>query len=513
MLVYLPLFNRYTLSGLHSLQELYVDQNILQTIHQQAYRDTPNLFTLHLQHNQLTFVTVDGDNKLMDSLGASPFQHLKHLRILNLNNNYVSSILLDWTYITSALEHIDLSYNKITHFGSQEMQFSSLHDVTVNLTHNEIEEINFTNLIFEQRSPRKTRTNIYLDQNPLKCDCLILRFIKYLQSQETQPENMRMFPGNMRCAGPDSMTGKMVTEVLPNELLCPLDSPNSSKKLCPPQCKCFVRPEDLALIVNCSNANLAAVPDLPIPTTMGLNLTELFIDNNQIKSLPNISRNQQQQSIGYDFVVDIHAQHNNISKLHARNIPVNLHRLNLQHNHLSALNQSVLVALNRTKSLTHISLGHNSWLCDCSAKDFLIFTQNNLRHINDMSAVRCTDGKYLQENTLSDLCPQQHTVIIIASVMLTLLGLSIGILVAFYFKYEQEVKVWLFAHNLLACLVTEFEVDSDKSYDAFVSYSHKDQAFVTDQLVAELEKGQTPFKLCLHERDWLVGGAITQSVS
>lgn len=432
--------------------------------------------------------------------------------MLNLSQNSVSSILLDWTYITSALELLDLSHNKITHFGSQEMQFSSLHDVSVNLTHNEIEEINFTSLMFEQRSPRKTRTNIYLDQNPLKCDCLILRFIKYVQSQDTKPENMRMFLGDMKCAEPEAMHDKRVADVLPNELICHLDSPNSSNKLCPSGCDCFVRPEDWALIVNCSNANLDTVPNLPIPIYIGLNFTELYLENNQLVSLPNISHGLQ-QSIGYDFVVEIHAKDNNISQLHAHNIPANLQRLDVQHNHLTALNHSVLVAFNRTRTLNRISLGHNPWLCDCPAKDLLIFTQNHAKRIADMSHVRCPDGSRLQEYTVSDLCPQDHTIIIMACVMLTLLGLSVGLIVAFYFKYEQEVKVWLFAHNLLACLVTEFEVDVDKKYDAFVSYSHKDQDFVTDQLVPELEKGQTPFKLCLHERDWLVGGAITQSVS
>jgi len=72
--------------------------------------------------------------------------------------------------------------------------------------------------------------------------------------------------------------------------------------------------------------------------------------------------------------------------------------------------------------------------------------------------------------------------------------------------------VWLFSHKICLWLVTEKEVDRDKQYDAFVSYSHLDEPFVVQQLVPHLEGGDNPFKLCIHIRDWPIGGYIPNQI-
>lgn len=130
-----------------------------------------------------------------------------------------------------------------------------------------------------------------------------------------------------------------------------------------------------------------------------------------------------------------------------------------------------------------------------------------------LNNITCTDGRPVVLMSESDICPMSGAIILAASALIAILGLLVGAIVAGYYRYQREIKVWLYAHRYCLWLVSEEDLDQDKLFDAFVSYSHLDEDFIVDHLVPGLENGPTKFKLCLHFRDWIVGEFIPNQIA
>ena len=54
--------------------------------------------------------------------------------------------------------------------------------------------------------------------------------------------------------------------------------------------------------------------------------------------------------------------------------------------------------------------------------------------------------------------------------------------VLFYKKYELNIKVFLYSQGIT--FVKEDQVDHDKDFDAFMSFSHKDDEFVVKEIIS-----------------------------
>lgn len=131
--------------------------------------------------------------------------------------------------------------------------------------------------------------------------------------------------------------------------------------------------------------------------------------------------------------------------------------LNLSGNKLTTLKPDVLKRLQDMKM--KIKLKGNPLECDFSGS-LATFIQNNADKF-DYESITCSDVSLLKSRY------QPFQLMIPALIAVALVGFSI----AFYKIYHQEIKVWLFAHNLCLCCITEDDFDKDKKYDAFISYS------------------------------------------
>lgn len=500
-------------ASLDKLTELHLNDNFLHAIDRLTFSNTKALGKLYMQNNHLSFHDfsfVLQEQDIADTDGT-PFQYLENLQILNLRNNSITTIFRDWNYNNLHLRELDLSYNNISTLSYLSLQFLS-QDVRVNLTHNRISEIDLKDMepiITSQRSQDDSKIYVYVNDNPLNCNCVIFSFVQYLLNELDSAvyRRIQFVADDLRCSEPQNLEGVHVSKLQTKDLLCQLDQPGTEIKHCPANCSCHVRPLDRGVIVNCTRQGLTEIPALPQPTMFGYNFIELHVEDNNITELPT------ENLTGYGKVAELYARNNAIVELLPENLPSSLRILDVTQNKFVMLNQSVVESLNSSKVLESLHLSGNKWRCDCSSAQFLNFVQQNHKKIADLGQITCETGEEFSLITVNSLCNESVTTVITVSVILSILGLLIGLFTVLYFVYHMEIKVWLFTHNMCLWWVSEEELDKDKLYDAFISYSHKDEEFITEHLVPTLEKEPMSFKTCWHVRDWMPGELIPTQIA
>lgn len=131
--------------------------------------------------------------------------------------------------------------------------------------------------------------------------------------------------------------------------------------------------------------------------------------------------------------------------------------------------------------------------------------------VEDYNNVTCVgNGKTINEVDFDVLCDTKK-VLITATIAVSGIIIGLAALIgALYCRYEQTIKIFLYARGICLCCMAENELDAEREYDAFVSFTHEDEKFVIEELVPHLEKEH---KICVHYRDWVVGDMIPVQIT
>ena len=193
---------------------------------------------------------------------------------------------------------------------------------------------------------------------------------------------------------------------------------------------------------------------------------------------------------------------------------VNLTYFDLNGNSISVVRETTFSPAIRQK-LTHLDLSANPFVCSCDLiwfqrwlvsdprifKHYLSgYTCNNLPHMNVTSF-------YLNEQAC--LLSHDANVFIVSSVSFILLTMT---LISSLYRYRWHVRLLLHEAfrgrgdaRIQRLIAGSFE------YDVFVSYASDDLPWVRQHLMPRLEGWG--LKLCIHERDFIVGNSIVDNIS
>ena len=162
---------------------------------------------------------------------------------------------------------------------------------------------------------------------------------------------------------------------------------------------------------------------------------------------------------------------------------------------------------------------NNPFVCDCTTKNFVIwFHKTHVNLLNRMTT-RCfynlksipiislSLSEFVQKCQRSVEMP---AVTVVGSIFgsLILLGVCAGTVC---YRYRWKLRYFWFMASEVLRRKEETRDETVYDYDAFIAYNRGDAQWVCDTLVPTLEDG-SDFRLCIHDRDFIPGHVIEETI-
>ncbi|KAK4316412.1 hypothetical protein Pmani_012428 [Petrolisthes manimaculis] len=524
---------------LTNLTQLDLTSNNIKELPEDLLYNCPNLTMFIITGNQLTSLPsflFKRNTKLTEK--HFPLSSQTNLVDLRLGDNQITSMPSALTVFFPNMARLDLSHNNIDYVDQSDLSFTS-ESIALSLQNNKIKTLALGD---PEATQSVKKVELRLSGNPLVCDCHLYHLAKLMQKQRKTPSVMSPFDHNrlhgnsiyttgndgltvydaqsVTCIQGDGNNEIKVLDIDASALTCPaLD--------CVAPCTCFTRPSDHMFIFDCSHRGLQKPPHLALFTALHITTNSSFTYINVPNNVTILQPSTTENTVSYlqptttdnpprlllEYKILVNLTDNDISFVNESFFPASLKVLDMRRNQLTSLPVSFLSFLNTTNAT--LSLGGNPWECNCALLPLFSFLRDPARNVTDAPNMVCRDlemslVKVLEEN----LCPviQQPMVIVTIASTTVFLFLFFILGTVSVYRYQQDIKVWLFTHRLCLWAVAEEEEDANKKYDAFISYSNKDEEFVNSVLVPGLESGDPKYRVCLHYRDWTPGEYIQNQI-
>jgi len=335
---------------------------------------------------------------------------------------------------------------------------------------------------------------------------------------------------------------------------------------CPDNCTCYHDQSWSVNIVECQSAGFWEPP-----TAIPMDATQVFLSGNRFDILGShsfigrknlkvlhLNNSNIEAILNYTFyglreLRKLHLENNNIRRLEGheflslrglRELFLHENKIDfIEHEAFSHLDSLEVLrlddnrlfsfpdhfSLHHSPYLVELSLSSNPWSCDCQhVTEFKSWVIKNQAKIIDSSKLACflnnshTIGKYILEDSdcssLTRTITVNDRIVIIDYLPLIIIAVSVltvaVVAISVFIYYRSDLQVWVFSQwGVRLChSVTSSDYDSEKMYDAYITYSIKDQHFVSQVLSAELEHGDPSYRVCLHYQDIQQNNYVADSI-
>ncbi|XP_067659235.1 toll-like receptor 4 [Haliotis asinina] len=167
----------------------------------------------------------------------------------------------------------------------------------------------------------------------------------------------------------------------------------------------------------------------------------------------------------------------------------------------------------------HLSIKGNILKCDCPRLESLEWITRPYITFEDPGNTKCTlsDGESISFTDIEDVIAklQLRCKIVIPILSIAVFGLLLFMLifgVGMVYRYRWKLRyLYYTTRRKYRGYQRQGQEEDHFTYDAFVSYAETDRGFVIQDMRAVLERTYG-LRLCIHDRDFMVGEAITANI-
>ena len=196
--------------------------------------------------------------------------------------------------------------------------------------------------------------------------------------------------------------------------------------------------------------------------------------------------------------------------------------IDLRYNNITSLSKDDINTLKFQSETVFIDIRNNPLVCDCKLSDLMNTIKNRSSVLLDkydfILDMQCAKPASLAGKKLSQLDKEYCEFIEVFSLVVpvVILACCLVLLTAVLFvviRYRKEIMILAFTRLNISLPCREV-TNVNKEYDAFVCYSEHDMRWVIHTLLPRLEEPENgpAFKLCIHHRDFAIGGTIFDNI-